>query len=71
MKLKTKEEQRLWRMVRRYANAVANDSWKGGVDPEATPYIEAELKRSKEVVLAEIDRLTSIDTTPRAVREDY
>ena len=39
--------RRVQKAVKRYANAVAEDSWKGGGDPADIPAIERELRESK------------------------
>ena len=38
---------RVRQAIKRYASDVAEDSWKGGGDPEEIPSIEKELKESK------------------------
>ena len=38
---------RIQKAIKRYANAVAEDSWKGGGDPADIPSTERELKESK------------------------
>lgn len=38
---------RVRKAIQRYASALADDSWKGGGDPEDIPSIELELKNSK------------------------
>ena len=37
---------RVRKAIKRYADAVEADSWKGGGDPKAIPEIETELKAS-------------------------
>ena len=39
---------RIREAIKRYASAVAEDSWKGGGDPADIPAIERELKESKK-----------------------
>ena len=67
MRAKTKDGERLKRLARKYAVTYA-DMLECGDDP--TDYgatVRVMCREAKEKLYDEIDRLTSVDLTPRAV----
>lgn len=72
MNVKTTDGRRLKRLARAYARAVADVALEK-VDPSGQWDWDTHTARdvARDKLFAEIDRLTSVDLTPRAVSGDY
>lgn len=73
MRAKTVEGTRLKRLIGKYVKAAIDQSWMGYKDAEEHNDIEENYKVARKKLWDEIDRLTSIDLTPRAEQDrlDY
>lgn len=71
MKFETKEGERLKRLAREYAQACVAKSWIGNYDPKDHNIIIERYQKAKKKLYDEINRLTMIDDTPRAISEGY
>lgn len=67
MRAKTTEGRRLRRLADHYAQATADLAFLGAANPLDHAAIRDRYRKAKEALYGEIDRLTSINLTPRAV----
>lgn len=56
------QARKLRRLIRQYAQAKVEDSWKGAQDPQDRPVIEAELKAAKQKLDTFINQQTQEET---------
>ena len=70
MRAKTKDGERLKRLAKKYADACVELSWIGSRFPDGHDEIRADYNKARKKLFDEIYRLTSIDLTPRAVRDE-
>lgn len=71
MRAKTTEGNRLKRLAKKYAKAVADVAVEQ-VSPSQSEWdTRGALREAKEKLFAEIDRIMSVDLTPRAISGDY
>ena len=70
MRAKTKDGERLKRLANSYADAKVERSWRGTKDVDEWEAIDERVNKARKQLFDEIDRLTSVDLTPRAVRDE-
>ena len=70
MRAKTRDGERLKRLARKYADACVELSWIGSRAPDFFDDIREEHRKARKKLFDEIDRLTSLDLTPRAVMDE-
>lgn len=69
MKVKTKQGERLKRLAQKYGNAMIDLSWLGNCPPEEHPKIKEAHDKARKALWDAIEELTSVDLTPRTVRD--
>lgn len=71
MRVRTQDGARLKRLAKAYADAWVEVVYIGGSDPADHDEIRERYKKARQRLHAEIDRLTGVDLTPRAVEDHY